>query len=325
MKISVRSYAKINLGLRIGRLREDGFHDLHTVYQTIALHDRVSVKASPGSGITITSSNPAVPTDSSNTCYRMAERALDVVKKRVHLEIHIEKRLPLQGGLGAASANAVAALLGIERVLKTSIPMPEKLLLAAEVGSDVPLFLVGGTILGVGRGEQVYALEDLPAMPCVVVTPEVGVSTPQAFRDWDFIRAQDRAGQLTSSAGSHTMNMHGHAESAWLWAKASYSGVSARSRNRAETPLLDLVRAGIENDFEYVVFPKHPELRKVKSVLVEHGASYAALSGSGSSLFGLFASKSKAEAAARKLQKQGLAAHATHTLTRRQYWAGMFR
>jgi 4-diphosphocytidyl-2-C-methyl-D-erythritol kinase len=99
--------------------------------------------------------------------------------------IEIEKRLPVQGGLGGASANAVATLLGLERALKKALPATERLRIAAEVGSDLPLFLVGGTVLGVGRGEQVYPLEDLPAMACVVVTPEVGVSTPKAFAAWD--------------------------------------------------------------------------------------------------------------------------------------------
>ena len=95
--------------------------------------------------------------------------------------IEIEKRLPVQGGLGGASSNAVAALLGLERVVKKALAAEDRLRIAAEVGSDLPLFLVGGTVLGVGRGELVYPLEDLPGTACVVVTPEVGVSTPKAF------------------------------------------------------------------------------------------------------------------------------------------------
>ena len=104
--------------------------------------------------------------------------------------IEIEKRLPVQGGLGGASSNAVATLLGLERALKKSLADAERLRIAAEVGSDLPLFLVGGTVLGVGRGEQVYPLADLPAIACVVVTPEVGVSTPKAFAEWDRLQAR---------------------------------------------------------------------------------------------------------------------------------------
>ena len=194
MTISVRSFAKINLGLRIGVRREDGFHELLTVYQTIGLHDVIRVSVGRGSGIEIRCADPRVPKDESNTCYRIVEKAMRALNREGRVVIDIEKRLPVQGGLGGASANAVAALLGLERVLKKALPAEERLRIAAEVGSDLPLFLVGGTVLGVGRGEQVYPMEDLPGMACVVVTPEVGVSTPKAFAEWDRLRAEEPRG-----------------------------------------------------------------------------------------------------------------------------------
>ncbi len=185
MSVTVRSFAKINLGLSIGALRPDGFHDLRTVYQTVALHDIVRVQVGRGSGIEIRCEDPRVPKDASNTCYRIVERAMGALKARGRVSITIEKRLPVQGGLGAGSGNAVAALIGLERALKKRLPGAERLRIAAEVGSDLPLFLIGGTVLGVGHGEEVYPLPDLPATVCVVATPEIGVSTPQAFADWD--------------------------------------------------------------------------------------------------------------------------------------------
>ena len=191
MPISVRAFAKINLGLRIGALREDGFHELLTVYQTIGLHDVIRVSLERGSGIEIRCADPRVPKDESNTCYRIVEKAMRALNAKGRIVIEIEKRLPVQGGLGGASANAVATLLGLERVVKKALPAEERLRIAAEVGSDLPLFLVGGTVLGVGRGEQVYPLEDLPATACVVVTPEVGVSTPKAFAEWDRLAAEE--------------------------------------------------------------------------------------------------------------------------------------
>ena len=108
-------------------------------------------------------------------------------------DIHIEKNLPVQGGLGAGSANAAAALIGLEHELRLSLSGTDRMELAAEVGSDVPLFLLGGAVMGTGRGECVSAMPDLPATPCVIAVPEVGVSTPQAFRDWD-----ERQGQYAS-------------------------------------------------------------------------------------------------------------------------------
>jgi 4-diphosphocytidyl-2-C-methyl-D-erythritol kinase len=313
MTVSFRSFAKINLGLRIGARRADGFHELLTVYQTIGLHDVIRVSAGRGSGIEIHCADPRVPQDESNTCYRIVDKAIHALKARGRVTIAIEKRLPVQGGLGGASANAVTALLALEWALKKSLSAEERLRIASEVGSDVPLFLVGGTVLGLGRGEQVFPLHDFPATACVVVTPEVGVSTPKAFAEWDR--------KLTESGPSDRMIELSRGLSARL--SESYSGAPFR-RGRRENPLLELVRAGIKNDFEEVVFPEYPELSEAKSALERAGAKYASLSGSGSTLYGLFASKDAASAAVTKLRKQGWAAQATVTLPRREYWKRSF-
>jgi len=315
MAVTIPSFAKINLGLRIGAPRPDGFHELRTVYQTIALHDVITVSVGRRSGIEIECADSRVPRDQTNTCWKTVERVMAALKARGRITITIEKRLPVQGGLGGASGNAVAALIALERALKKRLSGPEKLRIAAEVGSDLPLFLIGGTVLGVGRGEEVYPLPDLPAMPCVIALPEVAVSTPKAFADWD---------KLTHPAGSDRMLKFGREISAWLNAGLvsegpRRSGVSASGGGRAENPLLDLVRTGIENDFEKVVFPQYPELLEVKRVLERSSAKYASLSGSGSAIYGLFDSHSKARAAAGKLEKIGVRAVVTRTLTRRQY------
>jgi len=371
--VTVRSFAKINLGLCIGARRADGFHHLRTVYQTIALHDVIRVEVGRGTGVEIRCQDSRVPKDESNTCYWIVERAMAPLKVRGRVVIEIEKRLPVQGGLGGASSNAVAALLALERAVKKTLPAAERLRLAAEVGSDLPLFLVGGTVLGVGRGEEVYPLPDLPATPCVIATPAMGVSTPMAFAAWDaqfphglepvalgnrngtaeavpFPRGERKtvsggieAGELrsawtTEGGRPHTfvaeltdltpsdrMIQFGRVLSAWLSGSQNkagkvYSGVPASGRGRAETPLLDLVRTGIENDFEQVVFPKYPELRDVKRALECAGALYASLSGSGSATYGLFRSRQAAEKAASRLGKHGIEALATTTLARPQYW-----
>src|ERR1700690_1127821 len=150
MTVTVRSFAKINLGLRIGPARGDGFHELLTVYQTIGLHDVIRVSVGRGSGIEIRCADPRVPRDESNTCFRIVEKAVRVLGAKGRVVIEIEKRLPVQGGLGGASANAVAALLGLERALKRKLPAAGRLRISAQVGSDLPLFLVGGTVLGAG-------------------------------------------------------------------------------------------------------------------------------------------------------------------------------
>src|SRR5947209_8104875 len=185
MAVQVRSFAKINLGLCIGPRRADGFHDLRTVYQTIGLQDVIRVSVARGSGIEIRCEDPRVPADQTNTCFKIVERAMAGLKAKGRVVIEIEKRLPVQGGLGGASGNAVGALLALERALKKRLPDGERQRIAAEVGSDLPLFLIGGTVLGVGRGEEVYPAPDLPACLVVIATPEIGVSTPAAFADWD--------------------------------------------------------------------------------------------------------------------------------------------
>ncbi|MDR3727189.1 MAG: 4-(cytidine 5'-diphospho)-2-C-methyl-D-erythritol kinase, partial [Terracidiphilus sp.] len=211
MPTAVRSHAKINLGLAIGAPRPDGFHALTTVYQTLELYDLVTVTARPAAAtaLRLTSNDSRVPTDGRNTAWKMAALALAALGLSAEVEIHIEKRLPVQGGLGAGSANAVAALVGLEAELGVagqqvggSASQPGKLEgaaqwparrmeIAAQVGSDVPLFLIGGAILGLDRGQQVYPLPDIEPVWCVVATPEVGVSTPQAFRDWDALCAAE--------------------------------------------------------------------------------------------------------------------------------------
>jgi 4-diphosphocytidyl-2-C-methyl-D-erythritol kinase len=373
MTVTLRSFAKINLGLRIGAARHDGFHELLTVYQTIGLHDLIKVSFERGRGIEIRCADPRVPADESNTCYRIVERARAFLRVTGRVVIEIEKRLPVQGGLGGASANAVAALLGFERAAKKFLPPTERLRIAAEVGSDLPLFLVGGSVVGVGRGEQVYPVEDFPALACVVVTPEVGVSTPNAFAAWDRLcgagtparevsqpravhaaasknRAELRpagqpraavptmnlnpsklspslnaAGELTAASASDRMVELSRAYSAWLNVPYSGAPLTADSRgSRAENPLLELVRAGIMNDFERVVFPEYPELCEAKRGLERAGAKYASLSGSGSALYGLFRSRADAAQAVARLRKQGWTAAATVTLKRRQYWKRIF-
>ncbi len=327
MPISLRSFGKINIGLAIGPRRQDGFHELRTLYQTIALHDIIRLDVARGIGIEIRCKDARVPCDESNTCYRTTDRVLKALKTRCRVIIQIEKKLPVKGGVGGASSNAIATMLGLEQALKTQLSMEDKLRIAAEIGSDVPLFLIGGAVLGLGRGEEVYPLADLPPLHCVLATPETAVSTPQAFADWDqgpYASETSPTSKLTAPSSSDTINSF--SQSLFAWLAGSATGVPAQNDgDRAEAPLLDLVRAGIENDFERVVFPQYPELREVKRVLEREGARYASLSGSGSAVYGFFDSAAAAEKAARRITANDLPAQATTTLPRTQYWQQVFK
>ncbi len=327
MPTTLQSFAKINLGLRIGPVRADGFHELATVYQTIDLCDRITVTAelAPQPEIVIRCADPRVPTDQRNTCWKIVEAALDALAVNARVEIEIDKRLPVQGGLGAGSGNAAAALLGLEHELAGQVrklTQEERLQMAARTGSDVPLFLVGGTVWGTGRGEIVRPLPDSPSLPCVVAVPDCAVSTPQAFRDWD-------AHSLTESAQFATL-VELNRTVAEVWCPVGSSGVFSSGEGLAENPLLALVQTGIVNDFESVVFPQQPKLRDLKLALAgstpvtpqEISALYAALSGSGAALFGLYSCDQAAQDAADRVRGLGCAALVTRTLPRSEMGFG---
>lgn len=358
MPTTVRSHAKINLGLYIGAPRADGFHSLVTVYQTLELHDLVTVSAQYAAEplIRITSNDERVPTDSRNTAWKAVEWALQDGSTDADVKIHIEKRLPVQGGLGAGSANAVAALVGLEAELgvdgivggvavmtdgETASQrvgeLAGRLEIAAQVGSDVPLFLIGGTVLGLDRGQEVYPLPDLEPLWCVVATPDVAVSTPQAFRDWDALCAEKGLTQEASD-GKLKQLSRAYASAFSIAELAGSSGVLSQDLMRGvnlagpqEAKGSRLVRTGIsswiENDFEQVVFRQHPSLVEIKRILAAAGtpeaALYASLSGSGSALYGLYRTREDADAAQLRLDRAGVRSQLTRTLPRQAYWAQM--
>jgi 4-diphosphocytidyl-2-C-methyl-D-erythritol kinase len=376
MPTHVRSHAKINLGLFLGAPRADGFHSLVTVYQTLELHDLITVTSRHTSetSIHITSNDRRVPTDSRNTAWKMVSLVLEQIGVRATVEIHIDKRLPVQGGLGAGSGNAVAALVGLGTELEkqgsgirdegpVNDPRPSRpqeqppgnamrfagrrqLEIAARVGSDVPLFLVGGTVLGVDRGQEVYPLPDIEPTWCVVAVPDIGVSTPQAFRDWDAwcaangLTAEASAARLEKLSCSYASAFRGEVPEGGFGVGSS--GVFPVGKDLAGPQEAiqgsGLVRTGImswiENDFERVVFPQHPSLAEIKQILAGAGSLEAAcpyssllasLSGSGSTLFGLYLTRGDAEAAKERVESQvpGTQAHVTRTLPRTTYWDRM--
>ena len=375
MATCVRSYSKVNLGLAIGEPRADGFHGLLTLYQTLALHDFVTVSAArtdgPGS-LRIRANDPRVPTDGRNTVWKIAEAALTAAGISADVTIEIEKRLPIQGGMGAGSANAAAALLGLERELGLTLPEEVRMRVAAGVGSDVPLFLVGGTVLGTDRGQVVepareVRLQGADEIACVVALPRLGVSTPAAFREWDkrrqpgslqqnpirdTIKELSRAYEplyeglksgasgivpASDSAASSFTPLQNNPENLQGLPREQLHGRPLRTQedrreredDLAENSLLALVRTGIENDFESVVFAQYPSLREIKRHLMgvsgqPGSAVYAALSGSGSALFGLYRSAGDAAAAQQRLQQHGIEAIVTRTIARSRYWGEMF-
>jgi 4-diphosphocytidyl-2-C-methyl-D-erythritol kinase len=273
--VRVSAYAKINLSLRVLGVRPDGYHDLRTIFQSIALHDTLTVRVRRGP-FALQCDDPDCVADETNLVWRAAEQAWAASGRRGTLrdvEIRLAKRIPLRAGLGGGSSDAAAAL----RVFGSLWRVKDAALreMAAALGADVPYFLEGGTVLGLDRGDLLYPLLDHPAAWVTIVVPAFGVSTPDAFRWWD------------ETAGANRLRASG-----------ASAGVDVR------------------NDLEGPVGAHHPEIARIVSALRKAGAFHAAMSGSGSAVFGLFSRRAAAERAARTPDRLGAGTGARALLTR---------
>jgi 4-diphosphocytidyl-2-C-methyl-D-erythritol kinase len=291
--IRLRSYAKVNLGLEVLGLRDDGYHELRTLFQTIDLHDDIVLR--PRSrGITVRCDHPLVPTDGSNLAARAAEALRAYGRVSGGVEIEIRKRIPVGGGLGGGSSNAAAVLLGLDRMWKTGLGPDGLHRLARRLGADVPYFLLGGTALGLSRGDEVYPLRRQVRGHVVVVDPGMHVSTARVFARLDT--------GLTPRLNSNSI----------------FYFVSRELEGAGGFRFL-------VNDLEEAALEEAPGLReqarRIRAVLLGEGACLAALSGSGASYFGLFEGARPAERARRALAGGGFRAFVARTLTLDQYRA----
>jgi 4-diphosphocytidyl-2-C-methyl-D-erythritol kinase len=286
--IRLRAFAKINLGLKLLAKRPDGFHEIRTIYQTIALHDRLEISLSrAGEGIRFECDNPEIPSGGGNLVYRACDLWRRATAFRAGMRARLEKMIPAGSGLGGASSDAAATLEGLERLTGEKLPSRLRFSLAAQLGSDVPLFLLGGRVLGCGRGEEVYPLPDLPPRKCLVVFPGFSISTAQAYREAGL--------RLTSPGKARSIKDVG----AW-----------------PQFPWLNWGPA--ENDFERVVFARWPELARLQRLLIRAGAEIASLTGSGSAVYALFESTRQLLQAS-KLIPKGWLAFRSRTLSRAEY------
>ena len=279
--IEGRAFAKVNLGLRVFDRREDGFHELRTVFQTISLADPIRVRVRPRARSAVTlACSLAELSGPENLAARAAEALLSGGRWRGRVEIEIEKRIPMGAGLGGGSSDAGAVLRALEMTLTPRPTSAELLTAAEEIGSDVPFFLTGGRAVGVGRGEEIYPLpEPSRSQWMMLVLPGVHVSTVEAYRRL----AKSRGGTLTSGRKRLSMG-------------SFCFGIRAPGGEVAT----DFAEC-LANDFEEVIFNRFPELSTWKDRLLAAGASGASMSGSGSALFGLFADRKAAAAACRRL------------------------
>jgi 4-diphosphocytidyl-2-C-methyl-D-erythritol kinase len=286
--IRLRAFAKLNLGLKLLAKRPDGFHEIRTIYQTIALHDRLEISlCKAGEGVRVECDNPEIPAGGENLVYRACDLWRRATGFQGGVRARLEKMIPTGSGLGGASSDAAATLEGLERLTGEKLPLRRRFSLAAQLGSDVPLFLLGGRVLGCGRGEEVYPLPDLPPRKCLVVFPGFPISTSEAYRE--------AGSRLTSQGEPRSIKDVG----AW-----------------PQFPLLHWGPA--ENDFERVVFARWPELARLKRLLIRAGAEIASLTGSGSAVYSIFES-TRPLLHASKLIPKGWLKFRSRTLSRADY------
>jgi 4-diphosphocytidyl-2-C-methyl-D-erythritol kinase len=263
----VPAFAKINLDLRVLGKRPDGFHELRTVFQTISLADRLDIAFTPGLGTSIALDDPAEIAD--NIVARAARLTLDALDVTGKLELRLTKKIPMGAGLGGGSSDAAAVLLALPALAGRTLPADRLAEIGAELGSDVPFFLLGGTAVGIGRGTELFPLPEVGPIAGLVAAPGVHVNTAQAYRDLSPRLTTDLQRNKIYSFQSLT------------WDIESLSG--------------------LKNDFEEVVFEQHPALGLLKKRLVRAGASAALMTGSGSAVLGLFPDRRSSLRAAEKL------------------------
>lgn len=286
-RLTVRAHAKVNLDLRVFGTRPDGFHELRTVFQSIELHDTLTCMERPGP-FTLKSRASAMPLDESNLVWKAAAalwRVLGRAGDPCDTVVTIEKEIPMEAGLGGGSADAAAALLAFAR-LWGGAPVSLLLEVAGTIGSDIPFFLSGGTALGLGRGEEIYPLVDLPVHWVVIVRPAFGVSTAEAYSWYD----EDRTAGLREPRELQVLPVP--------WPSRA---------------------AQMVNDLEPPVMRRHPEIADIKAALKNGGAVASSMSGSGSAVFGLFRTRAAAAKMLGPLARGGARTLLTRTLTRAEY------
>ena len=283
--VRVRAHAKINLGLAVLGRRADGFHEIRTIFQTISLADDLIIECT-GAKQTSVEVTSSVEIPGENIAARAAKAILEKTQARVAVHIHIEKKIPMGGGLGGGSTDAAAVLLALPAMLGKQLDVSP---IAASLGSDVPFFLYGGCALGTGRGEELYPLPDPAPVAGLLLSPQVHVNTALAYKS-------------LGRPGIAELTPHGLSP---ILRKIQSLAWALEVRAPREVWAKDC-----ENDFEEVVFRQYPVLEKLRRKLSRAGAAPARMTGSGAALFGFFPDQSAVQAAVEQFGQGALACQA---------------
>jgi 4-diphosphocytidyl-2-C-methyl-D-erythritol kinase len=328
--VRVRAHAKINLSLRVLGRRADGYHDLRTVFQVLSLHDTLTFCERPGpfalEAASATSPASDLPLDDRNLVWRAAEALwgrLGRPGRPSGVVARLDKRIPMKAGLGGGSADAAAAIVGLAHLWGANLDAGDLLALSRGLGADVGFFFTGGAALGLGRGDEIYPMSDLPRLGVLLVMPSFDVSTADAYR-W----VDEETGQVGQAGETLAVRQAHIVQSERSESKGRPSDLRRSASSRRPEPAEGRViprcpwpppANEVASDFEPVVAARYPELRDVTRALSDAGASASALSGSGSSVFGLFDDLRARDRAARALARADHRVERAHTLSRAEY------
>lgn len=265
------SHAKINLGLYILGKRQDGYHDICTIFQELEFHDTLYFRRQSGD-LAITTDHPSLPVGEENLVYRAVKLLKGSTGCSDQVTIHIKKNIPLGSGLGGGSSNAAMTLVGLNRLFQLGLSVDTLASLGSELGSDVPFFLYGGIALATGRGENIQPLPDSLKGGILLINPGIQISSGWAYKNVNL--------KLTNSE--------------------DLNNVLPRLRNGVIT---GAYRFSLKNMLEEPVIKKYPIMRSIKSQLLKYGAEWAMMSGSGSTVFGIFRNKELAEKTLRQMER----------------------
>ncbi|MDD4113020.1 MAG: 4-(cytidine 5'-diphospho)-2-C-methyl-D-erythritol kinase [Herbinix sp.] len=272
--VTVKAYAKINLGLDVIRKRPDGYHDVRMIMQTIGLHDTITIKKTNFQSVTIRSNLYYLPTDRRNLVYKAVELFCINYPIRNGLNIYISKRIPVAAGLAGGSADAAATLIGLNKLFQTDLSLEELMHLGVRLGADVPFCLLMGTALSEGIGEILSPLAPMPECSILLVKPDVSVSTKHVYENLSLDEE--------------------------IWHPNITAMLDALKKNNIYSlaPLMD-------NILESITIKEHPIIGEIKEKMKDMEALTALMSGSGPTVFGIFDNQHKAEKAYRFFKSSG--------------------
>lgn len=310
--IHLKSLAKVNLRLEILRKREDGYHEIRTIFQKISLYDTLHFSLKRRRGVRITTDHPCLPTGKRNLVYQAVRSILERSDYRGGIDVEIEKRIPLGAGLGGGSSNAATALKALNQLLKINLTKKELMEMGAGIGADVPFFLFEGSAIGSGVGERLRKIT-LPTLWFILIYPNFEVSTRWAYQN--FILTRSTAHPRRELGSKANPAFEGGVEkrrpgstlskpkpSSWGAEGLTKTEYHFNLRKLLKTPE-DIVRL-LGNDLEGVVSSEYSEIRIMKRMLSSAGAMGAMMTGSGPTVLGIFPEEKKATEAYQQLKKK---------------------